>query len=79
MSFKELSEDVSVSCYCSLVSPEMLLAVNGFLTHSSTEILTYFKSNENCFCKAPKQLMKSFLLASVSLLGCLSKVGNLLR
>jgi hypothetical protein len=46
---------------------------NGFLTHSDSKTSTSLKYNENYFCKAPKWVLKVFLLASVSLLGHLSK------
>jgi hypothetical protein len=59
--FKELSPDMSVSCsYSHIVSLEMLLAANGFLTHSNFETSLFSMYNKNCFCKALKWLMKFF-------------------
>jgi len=63
-------QDAVTGCSCSqVVSPETLLAANGFLIHSNSEY------NENYFCEAHKWLMKGSFLVSVSLLGrCLSEV-----
>jgi len=78
MSFKKPSQETSMSCSCSqVVSHVTLLAANGFLTRSNVEKSTSSKYKGNSLCKAPKWLMKSFLLVSVSLLGHLPQVGNM--
>jgi len=62
---------VSYSC-AQVVSPETLLAADGFTTHSNFEKSTYSKYNTNCFCKETNWLVRISMLA-----GHLSKVVNI--
>jgi hypothetical protein len=69
MSFKELSQDMSLS-YSQVVSLEMMLAANEYQIHSDFEMSASLKYSENCFCEA-------FFLSFCFIAGQPSKVGNL--
>jgi len=76
MSFTVPSQEMSLGYSYSQIISRLLLEAEEFVTRSNFETSQPLKHNENRFCKSPKCLMTSFLSASVSLLGHLSKAGN---